>query len=129
MKKRVLNLLLILTSLFGYLEWGSTNNSFLFQAEAELLVHLFNDFASAVHPFTLIPLGGQVILAITLFQREPGKLLTYVGIACIGLLLIFMLFIGIFNLNIKITASVLPFWIVAVIAIRTHRASEGVANA
>jgi hypothetical protein len=73
MKSKILNLGLILTSVFGYLEWGSGNHAFMFQAEAELLGKLFTDPASVVHPFTLLPLAGQLMLEITWFQPKPGK--------------------------------------------------------
>ena len=36
MKSKIYNLLLILTSLVGYLEWGRKNHQFLFEAEAEI---------------------------------------------------------------------------------------------
>jgi hypothetical protein len=35
-KSKFFNLLLILTSLLGYLEWGKGHQMFLFQAEAEI---------------------------------------------------------------------------------------------
>lgn len=69
MKRKFLNLLLIVTSPFGYLEWGSENSMFLFQGEWEVLVKLFQDPVAAAHPFTLMPLLGQILLLITLFQK------------------------------------------------------------
>jgi hypothetical protein len=44
MKQRILNLLLIVTSLFGYLEWGADNRMFLFQGELEVLTKLLRAF-------------------------------------------------------------------------------------
>ncbi len=117
MKKRILNGLAILTSLFGYLEWGGGNGAFLFQAELEVLGKLVSDPVSAAHPFTLLPLFGQVLLLITLFQREPSRLLTYIGLACLGLLLVFMFVIGLFSFNFKILLSTVPFMVTAVLGI------------
>ena len=37
MKEKLLNLLLVLTSFAGYLEWGKENQLFLFQAEVEIV--------------------------------------------------------------------------------------------
>ncbi len=108
-KTKILNILLIITSLFGYLEWGIDNKSFLFEGEYEVLSKLFKDPKSAAHPFTLIPLLGQILLLITLFQKKPDKMLTYAGIACLGILLGFMFCIGIVSLNFKILMSTLPF--------------------
>ncbi len=121
-KRKVLNAMLIFSSLIGYLEWaGGTYHLFLFQGEADVLVKLFTDPQSAAHPFTLLPLAGQLALLVTIFQKEPGKILTYLGMAGIGLLLLFILFIGIMELNLKMTLSCLPFVILSILIIRENR--------
>ncbi|MBS1765002.1 MAG: hypothetical protein JSS90_08565 [Bacteroidetes bacterium] len=109
MKYKVLNLLLILTSLIGYLQWSGNNSAFLFEAEYEVINKLFSASKSVIHPFTVIPLLGQLLLFITLFQKRPGKILTYTGIACLGLLLGLMFIIGLMEMNLKILISTLPF--------------------
>jgi hypothetical protein len=119
-KKKLLNLALIVTSLFGYLEWAGENAAFLFEMELEILGKLFQDPMSVVHPFVLIPLFGQLLLLITLFQRVPSRWLTVLGLGSLGLLLGLMLFIGLMEAHFKILASTLPFWILAVMAIREH---------
>lgn len=121
MKSKLLNLLLVITSLFGYLAWGTDQHSFLFQAEAEVLRKLIHDPASAAHPFTLIPLFGQLLLLITLFQKQVSKRLTYIGLACIGLLLLLIFIIGLMGLNVKIIASILPFLVVSFLIFRNFR--------
>ncbi len=121
MKRKFLNILLILFSLIGYLEWGTNNSSFLFQAEGEILSKIFSDPASVIHPFTLLPLAGQFSLFFSLFQEIPGKALTYLGIAAIGILFVFMFAIGLISLKFKILISTLPFLIVAFITIRQIR--------
>lgn len=121
MKQKILNGLTVLTSLFGYLEWGEGNSTFLFRAEWEVLRKLFSDPVSAAHPFTLLPLLGQVLLLVTLFQREPSRWLTYIGIAGLGLLLLLMAFIGVISLNYKIFLSTIPFIATAILAIREAR--------
>lgn len=121
MKRKILNLLLILTSFIGYLEWGGHNQILLFQAEGEIISKLFSDPASVIHPFTLLPMIGQIILLVTLFQDKPNKMMTYIGISCLGLLLGFMLVIGLMSFNYKIILSTLPFLIVAVITILHYK--------
>ncbi len=121
MKLKILNGLVILTSLFGYLEWGADNRSFLFQAEWEVLRRLASEPLSVIHPFTLIPLLGQVLLLITIFQKEPNKWLTYIGIGSLSLLLLLMAFIGAIGLNLKILLSTVPFFVTAVLAIMAAR--------
>ncbi len=117
MKAKILTILLIITSLFGYLEWGGNNSSFLFQSEYDVLTKICTEPKTAVHPFTIIPLVGQILLLITLCQKESSKILTYIGIACLGLLLGFMFFIGITSLNFKILTSTLPFLTTAIYTI------------
>ena len=120
-RRKILNGLAILSSLFGYLEWGGGNDAFLFQAEMEVLGKLVSDPVSAAHPITLLPLLGQVLLIVTLFQKEPSRLLTYLEIACLALLLVFMFLIGLLSLNLNIFLSTIPFLVVAILAIMETR--------
>lgn len=121
MKSKILNLLLIVTSLIGYLEWSGDNQMLLFQGEAEIIHKLFTNPSSVIHPFILLPLIGQIILFVTLFQKKPSKILTYLSMACLGLLLGFMFVIGLLSLNYKIIFSTIPFLTVAVYTIRYLR--------
>lgn len=122
MKHKILNVLLVLTSLLGYLEWGGGNSMFLFQAEAQILSKIFTDPQSVLHPLTVLPMVGQLLLVITLFQKDPNKRLTYIAIGGLGLLLGFMFIIGWMSLNYKVIGSAVPFLVVAVwtIANRNH---------
>lgn len=120
MKKKILNILLIITSLIGYLEWGQNNSQFLFQIETELFIKLFSDTTSIIHPLILIPLAGQILLIISLFQAEPGKWLSFIGIGSIGILFLFILLAGILSMNFKIILSSLPFLIISFFCIRLH---------
>lgn len=120
-KAKLLNLGLIITSLLGYLEWGKSNHEFLFESEWFVLTKIFSEPMSVLHPFTVIPMLGQVVLLITLFQKKPNKILTYSSIAGLSLLLGFMFIIGIMSLNFKILLSTLPFLILSFITIQYHR--------
>ena len=119
--RKLLNLLLIVTSLMGYLEWGADNRIFLFQGEVEVVTKLIEDPVATAHPFTLLPLFGQIVLLFTLFQREPSRLMTYIGLACLSLLLVFMFLIGLTALNFKILLSTIPFIITGLLVIVTSR--------
>lgn len=121
MKSKILSLLLILTSLLGYLEWGQDNESFLFQAEMEIISKLFTNPQSVIHPFILLPLIGQILLLTTLLQKRPNKVLTYIGLLGIGILLAFMFVIGLLSANYKIALSTIPFLVTAFITVRHHR--------
>ena len=121
MKSKILNLGLIITSLLGYLEWGRDKKMFLFKGEMEILSKLFTDPMSVLHPLTLLPLFGQILLLATLFQKQPGKVLTLVGLGCIGTLLLLMFVVGILGANYKILVSTVPFLVVGFITILHHR--------
>jgi hypothetical protein len=86
-----------------------------------VLSKIFTDPASVVHPFTLVPLMGQILLLITLFQKKPSRLLAFIGIGSIGILLLFMFFIGILSFNLKILASTIPFIVLCFAFIKINR--------
>jgi hypothetical protein len=109
-KEKFLNLLILISSLFVYLEWSGDNAKFLFQIELDLFQKLPTDPGSVIHPFILLPILGQSILLITLFQKEPSKKLTYIGIIGLAVLVIFIALIGIMSKNVQITISTLPFF-------------------
>lgn len=116
-KLKILIVLLIVTSLLGYLLWGGGNHAFLFQAEWEVLSQLFTHPRAVLHPFTLLPLISQWLLVWALFQPKPHKGLVYVSIAGLGLLLGFMFLIGCISMNINIIISCIPFLLVAALTL------------
>ncbi len=108
----------------GYLEWSGDSHTFLFQAEAEIVYKLFTNPTSVIHPFILLPLTGQILLLITLFQKSPAKILTYISIMGLGILLGFMFIIGLISLNFKILLSTIPFLIVTFLTIQNLKKSN-----
>lgn len=122
-KKRVLILLLFLSTFFGYLEWGDDQSSFLIETELEIFSKGIKDPLSVLHPFTLIPFIGQILLLISLFQKAPKKWLVIAAIIGLGLLFGLILFIGIIGPNWKILVSSLPFWLFSILLIREFRKS------
>ncbi len=117
---KLINGLVVFASLVGYLEWGKDSHQFLGQAEWEVISKLLTDPISVLHPFTLLPMVGQIVLLITLFQTFPSRKLTVLGIACLGILIGFMFVIGLLGMHIKIVASTLPFVALAAIALHMH---------
>ena len=118
MHAKILNTLLALSSLIGYLEWSGNNHLFIVEAEREIILKLFKDPNSIIHPLIILPIGGQILLLLTLFQKKPNKIMTYISIAMLGCLLYFMLFIGLMSLNYKIIISTLPFLFTSILIIR-----------
>jgi hypothetical protein len=123
MKSKIYNVLLIITSLIGYLEWSGDSHTFLFQMEADIVYKLFTKPSSVLHPLILIPLAGQLLLIITLFQKQPNKLLIYIGLISLAILLIFMFIVGVISFNYKIILSTIPFIVVSVLTIVHYRRS------
>ncbi|MBK9270363.1 MAG: hypothetical protein IPM48_02105 [Saprospiraceae bacterium] len=124
MKAKLWNVLLVVTSLFGYLEWGKVQHSFLFEAEAEFISKLLTDPVSVLHPFTILPMFGQIILIATLFQKKVSRAWTYIGMVCLAILICFMCFVGFLGSNYKIVLSTLPFLITTILTIRFHRSNQ-----
>jgi len=69
-----------------------------------------------------LPLIGQFLLVLTIFQNTTGKLLTYIGMGCLAILFLFMFVIGGMSQNIKILLSTIPFILVAILTIRHYMA-------
>lgn len=120
MKNKILNTLLIISSLFGFLEWGQNKKMFLIQIEAEIFSKIFKDPMSLIHPFILLPLLGQILLLITLFQKNPNRIMTYIGIGGIGILMALLFLIGCLNINFMILFSTIPFLVISFYTIRHH---------
>jgi hypothetical protein len=128
MKSKILNALLIISSLFGFLEWGQNHQMFLFQIEAEVFSKFLKDPLALIHPFVILPLLGQVLLLITLFQRNPGKKLTYIGIGGIGILMALIFLVGCLNFNLKIQVSTIPFLAIGYLTIQHYRKMRMLTN-
>lgn len=118
--KRFINICLFITSMFGYLEWGKDQHSFIFQTEAEIFSKLFSSPQSLLHPFILIPLFGQLLLLFTIISKKQSKAITITAIISISLLMLLLLFIGLLDLKYKILFSTFPFLITAIIAFRIY---------
>ena len=121
MRAKILNTLLLLTSLIGYLEWGGNNHLFIAEAEREIILKLYTETNSVIHPLILLPISGQLLLLFTLIQKKTNRMLSFIGITAMGCLLYFMLFVGIISLNYKIIISTLPFFLLSIYSVKFHQ--------
>ena len=121
MNIKIKTLLLLIASLFVYLSWGPCNEAFLVQIEIDVLKKLLSDPVAALHPFTIIPLLGQLVLVITLVQKTPSNLLLKTGISCLLFLIGFVFIVGLLSLRLPIIISTLPFIILAFITLKSLR--------
>ena len=118
MKNKIIYLFLLVSSLIVYLEWGQHNHSFLFQAEISLFLNILKNPIATLHPLTIIPLIGQVLLLIIFFQKKTNPAMLYTSLGCLGILIGFILLVGIFSLNFKIIGSTIPFIICSIWSIK-----------
>lgn len=115
--KKLLNTSLLLTSLLGYMEWGGDNCSFIFQVEYELFSSIKDKGMSLLHPFIVIPLVGQVILFITIVQKQPNRALSIIGLVCLSVIMLFLHFVGVISSNMNVVLSTIPFLITGILFI------------
>ena len=107
---------LLISSFFVYLSWSKTSSAFLFQMEYEILAKLFSDPLSVLHPFTIIPLIGQVLILISLLQKQPNNLVMKLGIGSLLFLIGFIFIVGLLSLQLTIIISTVPFISLAVLS-------------
>lgn len=77
MKSKILNFLLIITSLLDYLEWSGNSSSFLFQANGEIFSKFFADPISVLHPKMTKSLGQESRTA------NPGFVSGGLSVSCL----------------------------------------------
>lgn len=109
MNRKIILLLLLISSLMGYLAWGTDQKAFLFQLEAELLRKMFSSPKEVVHPFVILPFIGQIILLSSLLAKKTPKWFVVTGILCLGILLLMVLLTGILSGNMKVILCALPY--------------------
>ncbi|MCU0442979.1 MAG: hypothetical protein MUE96_11320 [Bacteroidia bacterium] len=109
---------LVFSSLLGYLEWGNNQHVVLWQAEWDILSTLAVNPMQVIHPLTIIPLIGQLLLIICMLQHSPNKWLIWTGMGAIASLLVLMFAIGLLGLRWRIVGSTLPFIITASLTTR-----------
>ena len=122
---KFLTLGVIISSLFGYLEWGRGNHQFLFETEWLVLQKIGTDPLSVLHPFVVLPLIGQIILFVLLFMKNPPKKWIIAGVTFIALLLGFIAIVGVLAFNYKIIISVIPFFVASGILLKSLKANRG----
>lgn len=93
----------------------------MFQIIGSIAGNLPSDPFMLLHPAILIPLVGVLMLLTTLFRKGPSKWLTLLGLTCLGMLVVFLLFIALVGMNLKMLLSQLPFMIIAVCMVVNER--------
>jgi hypothetical protein len=113
MRLKIHSVLLLLSSLIAYLEWGGASQRyFLFQMEWELLKKAFHNVSNLAHPLVLMPLVGQFFLLVVLLQKKPNKSLFIIALCLLSTLIFFVLFIGFLSRNYKMIGFSLPYFLI-----------------
>lgn len=107
--KKLWNILLLLSFLIGYLEWGKGQHLFIFQAIQELYIKAKLNPMSVLHPLTILPFVGMLLFLSTIFQKTPSRLITFAGAIGMSSIMLMILLIGILGPNFKMLLSTLPF--------------------
>lgn len=106
--KNLVFLFLLLSFLTCYLQWPIDHSSFVFQIEYEAFIKARENFMSLLHPLILIPLLGQILVIIILFQRNPSKIAILISLSCLSILVLLIFIVGCIGLNYKIVLSTIP---------------------
>ncbi|MEY3399291.1 MAG: hypothetical protein RL220_1885 [Bacteroidota bacterium] len=124
MNRKLINGLVILSSLLGYLEWGGGQTAMLGALEYDLLLGSLRKAENFFHPMIILPLIGQVLLLVTILMKKAPRILTFLGLACLSVIMIMLLLISVLDFNWKILASVAPFFGFAIWSLRLHLARD-----
>jgi len=125
MNKRLLIILLLISFFACYLEWGTNQHQFIAEAAVEIAKKAMQRPLSLIHPFIVIPFVGIVLLTISSFQKKPGKIITLLGLACLGILPVFLFVIGAMAMHLKILLSTLPFLVAGWLLIAAYNNKKG----
>jgi hypothetical protein len=113
--QRILIVLLLLSFQCCYLRWAGGHAAFIFQMEYELLFSNKVSASSFLHPAILLPLSGQVLLLISLFQHPPRRWFVIAGIALTVLLVLLILLAGLLSKDMVMILCCLPFIVLSIV--------------
>ena len=108
MQTRFLSLMILVSSLCPYLSWGTSNHTFIFQAEWFVLNQFLSSPSAVMHPLIIVPLLSQLLILI-FGVISPKIALVYLGILGLYLLIAFILLAGFLSGNIWTVLSCAPF--------------------
>ena len=112
MKKKLMNLGLLITFLICYVNIGHTGSQFIFQMDIFILPNLTEEGVNFSAVFIL--LGGQILLLIAmLFKNRSYKILTAVGLIWLTVLVLISIFISLMTSHWYSLLSTVPYLLFA----------------
>lgn len=106
--KQLINIGLFLTFQFCYLEWPN-NNSFIFQAEYEILTKTEHLIQNLMHPIILIAIISQILILLSATFKSFNPKWNFLGIIALTPIVLLFLLVGILSLNVMIILSTIPY--------------------
>jgi hypothetical protein len=107
--QRLINGAIVLGSLLPYLEWGGGNAALLGQMEYTLLFGGETSPETFLHPMVALPLAGQLLVLIPVFQHTPSRRMTTIGVMLLSLLIGLVIIGGVLTMNGRSLLSTVPF--------------------
>ena len=109
---RLLNLGLLITFQFCYLEWPN-HSMFVFEAEYDIFSKTESLFNNLMHPIILLGLIIQLLLLLGFVLKYFNKKINNIAVLLLSILVLFIFLIGVLDWNYKIITSTTPFLILA----------------
>lgn len=120
MKGKLLNVLLIVASLFGVLPDNYGSGLFFYEAEAKVVGEFFGANSPYVQTYMIFPLTAQLLLVGTLFQKEPSKLITYIALLGLAFIYVVISFLELVIFGPEYSLGSIPYAIAVFFAIRHY---------
>jgi hypothetical protein len=118
---RVLNIALLISFSFVYLDWGHDGAEFIWQLEAFTFIGPVPNLVLLANPFFILSFVGQLLLVISTIKSPPSRRMTRYGFAFLSGIVILVLLIGLIMMKGKMILSTLPFLVLASIFIVKSR--------
>lgn len=117
--KRLINLGLLISFLFCYLEWPPNNAAFIFQGEYEVFSNTKNWVSNFTHPLILLGLLAQLILIYAVINPKINRKMNHLGVAVLTPIVLLFFVVGFLSLNTKVIVSTLPFLVLVFFYFKT----------
>lgn len=114
MSRRIINLVLIISFQFCYLQWPPNNSMFIFQVEHEIISKSENLISNITHPLIITGIFAQMMLILGILFSNFNKKWNSLGVILLGTIVLLILLVGILSLKFKIISSTIPYSLVSI---------------
>lgn len=107
---QLINLGLLLTFQFCYLEWPN-NASFIFQATYEIFTKTDQLVQNFTHPIILVGFISQILILLSVIFKKFSPKWNLIGVIALTPIVLLFFLVGILGFNLKIIISTIPYLI------------------